>query len=182
VKARIEEFNALAGHEYIHMGMTSRDLTENVEQLQVRRSLEHVRERTVAVLVRLAARATEYADTPMAGRSHNVPAQATTLGKRFASAADELLVAFERMDELIGRYPLRGIKGPVGTAQDMLDLLGGDHERLADLERRVARHLGFDRVLTSVGQVYPRSLDHDVLSALVQVAAGPSSLATTVRL
>ncbi|HQD97220.1 MAG TPA: lyase family protein, partial [Propionicimonas sp.] len=34
VKARIEEFNALAGHEHVHKGMTSRDLTENIEQRQ----------------------------------------------------------------------------------------------------------------------------------------------------
>ena len=116
------------------------------------------------------------------GRSHNVPAQTTTLGKRFASAADELLVAFTRLEELIERYPLRGIKGPVGTAQDMLDLMGGDEARLGQLESAVARHLGFAHVLDSVGQVYPRSLDLDVVSALVQVAAGPSSLATTIRL
>jgi adenylosuccinate lyase len=70
----------------------------------------------------------------------------------------------------------------MGTAQDMLDLLGGDEARLAELERRVAAHLGFDRVLDSVGQVYPRSLDLDVVSALVQVVAAPSSLATTIRL
>jgi adenylosuccinate lyase len=182
VKARIDEFNALAGYESVHQGMTSRDLTENVEQLLVMRSLELIRDRSVTALVRLAQLATEHATLVMAGRSHNVAAQATTLGKRFASAAEELLLAYERIEELLGRYPLRGIKGPVGTAQDMLDLLGGDHERLAELERRVAEHLGFDRVLTSVGQVYPRSLDHEVLSALVQVAAGPSSLATTIRL
>jgi adenylosuccinate lyase len=118
----------------------------------------------------------------MAGRSHNVAAQATTLGKRFASAAEELLVAVERLEELLARYPLRGIKGPVGTAQDQLDLLDGDAGKLAQLEQRVAEHLGFDRVLTSVGQVYPRSLDLDVVSALVQLVAGPSSLATTIRL
>jgi adenylosuccinate lyase len=182
VKARIEEFNALAGHEHVHMGMTSRDLTENVEQLQVRRSLAVIRDRCVAALVRLARLAAEHADLVMAGRSHNVAAQATTLGKRFASAAEELLLAYERVDQLLEHYPLRGIKGPMGTAQDMLDLLNGDPARLAELERRVASHLGFDRVLTSVGQVYPRSLDHDVLSALVHVAAGPSSLATTIRL
>jgi adenylosuccinate lyase len=182
VKARIEEFNVLAGRQDVHRGMTSRDLTENVEQLQVRGSLHLVRNRCVATLVRLARMAVENADLVITGRTHNVAAQATTMGKRFASAADELLVAYERLDALIERYPLRGIKGPVGTAQDMLDLLGGDPERLAELERRVARHLGFDRVLTSVGQVYPRSLDHDVLSALVQVAAAPSSLATTIRL
>jgi adenylosuccinate lyase len=182
VKARIEEFSALAGHEQIHKGMTSRDLTENVEQLQIRQSLEHVRDRTVALLVRLAALATEHGELVMTGRSHNVAAQATTLGKRFASAADEILVAFQRLEELIARYPLRGIKGPVGTSQDMLDLLGGDQDKLADLERRVAGHLGFQQGFTSVGQVYPRSLDYDVLSALVQLAAGPSSLAKTIRL
>ena len=182
VKARIEEFNALAGHEHVHKGMTSRDLTENVEQLQVRRSLEHIRDRTVAVLARLATLATEYSELVMAGRSHNVAAQATTLGKRFASAADELLVAFERLDSLVERYPLRGVQGPVGTAQDMLDLLGGDASKLDTLQRRIAEDLGFSRVFDSVGQVYPRSLDYDVVSALVQVAAAPSSLAKTIRL
>jgi adenylosuccinate lyase len=182
VKARIEEFCALAGHEHIHKGMTSRDLTENVEQLQVRASLELVRDRMVATLARLARLASEHEALVMAGRSHNVAAQATTLGKRFATVADEMLVALDRVEELIARYPLRGIKGPVGTAQDMLDLLGGDDALLATLEERVAAHLGFENVLTSVGQVYPRSLDFDVVSALVQVAAGPSNLATTIRL
>ncbi|MBU7600874.1 adenylosuccinate lyase [Streptomyces sp. P38-E01] len=182
VKARIEEFNALAGHEQVHKGMTSRDLTENVEQLQIRLSLELVRDRTVALLARLGSLAGEHAALVMAGRSHNVAAQATTLGKRFASAADELLVAYERVEELLARYPLRGIKGPVGTAQDMLDLLGGDDERLGELEQRVAAHLGFGRSFTSVGQVYPRSLDYDVVTSLVQLAAAPSSLARTIRL
>ncbi len=182
VKARIEEFNALAGHEHVHKGLTSRDLTENVEQLQLRLSLEHVRDRTVAVLARLARLATEHAALTLTGRSHNVAAQATTLGKRFASAADELLVAWARLEDLRERYPLRGIKGPVGTAQDMLDLLGGDPEKLAELEGQVALHLGFGSTLDSVGQVYPRSLDLDVVSALVQLAAAPSSFATTLRL
>lgn len=182
VKARIEEFSALAGHEHVHKGMTSRDLTENVEQLQIRASLELVRDRVVAALARLGRLAVEYGDLVIAGRSHNVAAQATTLGKRFASAAEELLISYERLTDLIERYPLRGIKGPVGTAADQLDLFDGDPVKVAELERRVAAHLGFRRVLDSVGQVYPRSLDFDVLSALAQVAAAPSSLATTIRL
>src|SRR6478609_3912602 len=153
VKARIEEFSALAGHEHIHKGMTSRDLTENVEQLQVQQSLALVRDRAVATLARRARLAAEHETTVMAGRSHNVAAQATTLGKRFATVADELLVALDRLEDLLVRYPLRGIKGPVGTSQDMLDLLDGSTARLAELEERVAGHLGFDRVLTSVGQV-----------------------------
>lgn len=182
VKARIEEFNDLAGFESIHLGMTSRDLTENVEQLQVRESLLLVQLKVVAALQRLSTLAVHYSETAITGRSHNVPAQTTTLGKRFASAADELLVAYDRLGDLITRYPLRGIKGPVGTAQDMLDLLDGDSTKLAELESSIAGYLGFDRVLNSVGQVYPRSLDFDVIAALVQVAAAPSSLATTIRL
>jgi len=182
VKARIEEFNALAGYEQVHKGMTSRDLTENVEQLQVYRSLELIRTKAITVALRITERAAEYDTLVMAGRSHNVAAQATTLGKRFASATEELLVAIERIENLIERYPLRGIKGPMGTAQDMLDLMGGDETKLAELEFRIATHLGFARVFDSVGQVYPRSLDFDAISALVQLGAGPSSLAHTIRL
>jgi adenylosuccinate lyase len=182
VKARIEEFNALAGFQHVHKGMTSRDLTENVEQLQIVSSLKIIRDRIVTTLVQLAQLATEYAALPMVGRTHNVAAQITTLGKRFATAANELLLAYQRIEELLSRYPLRGIKGPVGTSQDMLDLLGGDQERLQALERRVADHLGFNGILVSTGQVYPRSLDLDVVSALAQVAAAPSNLATSIRL
>lgn len=182
VKARIEEFNALAGYEHIHKGMTSRDLTENVEQLQIHSSLKLLRTKAVAVVSRMARLAVEHEDLVMAGRSHNVAAQATTLGKRFASAADEMLVAIVRCGYLLDNYPLRGIKGPMGTAQDMLDILGGNSMKLAALERGIADHLGFNRTFDSVGQVYPRSLDFDVLSSLVQLGAGVSSLATTIRL
>lgn len=182
VKARIEEFNALAGYEHIHKGMTSRDLTENVEQLQIHTSLEIIRDKAIAVVSRIGRHAAEYQSLVMAGRSHNVAAQATTLGKRFATAGDEMLLAIERLEDLLGRYPLRGIKGPMGTAQDMLDLLDGDESALASLENEIAEGLGFDRVFDSVGQVYPRTLDFDALSALVELGAGPASLATTIRL
>ena len=181
VKARIEEFNALAGHEAIHAGMTSRDLTENIEALQIRNGLEIVHDKVVTLLARLAERATEYADQPIAGRSHNVPAQITTLGKRFASAAEELLFAYERLTALQARYPMRGIKGPVGTAQDSIDLLGSTDSHAA-LEQSIAKELGFNRVLDSTGQIYPRSFDYDVVTTLVQIASSPSSLATSIRL
>ena len=182
VKARIDEFCALAGHEHIHKGLTSRDLTENVEQLQIRRSIELVQTKAMAALGRLAALATEHRDTVLTGRSHNVAAQPTTLGKRFANAAQELLVAVGRVDGLLARYPLRGLKGPVGTQQDLLDLFEGDAAKVDELENRIASSLGFSTTLTAVGQVYPRSLDLEVASALSQLAAGPSSLTTTLRL
>ena len=181
MKARIEEFNALAGHEAIHAGMTSRDVTENIEALQVKNGLEIVHGKVVAVLAQLGEKAAQYSAQPIAGRSHNVPAQITTLGKRFASAAEELLFAYERLTSLQDRYPMRGIKGPVGTAQDSIDLLGSSKSHQS-LELEIANDLGFNRVLDSTGQIYPRSFDYDVVTTLVQLAASPSSLATSIRL
>jgi adenylosuccinate lyase len=181
VKARIEEFNALAGHEVIHAGMTSRDVTENIEALQIKNGLEIVHGKVVAVLAQLGDKAAQYSAQPIAGRSHNVPAQITTLGKRFASAAEELLFAYERLTSLQDRYPMRGIKGPVGTAQDSIDLLGSSKSHQS-LELEIANDLGFNRVLDSTGQIYPRSFDYDVVTTLVQLAASPSSLATSIRL
>lgn len=182
VKARIDEFCALAGHEQIHKGLTSRDLTENVEQVQILRSLRLVRGKYAGCVARLAERVAEYRDVVLTGRTHNVPAQATTVGKRFATFGSEMLHAFRALENLIGRYPLRGLKGPVGTQLDLLTLLDGDAAKVERLERDLARSLGFAAVLGAVGQVYPRSLDFEVVAALVQLAAGPSSLATTLRL
>ena len=182
VKARIEEFNALAGHEAIHVGLTSRDLTENVEQLQIYRSLQLGSDRALAVLARMAERAELHADVVLAARTHNVAAQPTTLGKRFANVGEELLIAYRRLEDLLARYPLRGIKGPVGTQADLLDLFDGDQAKVAALEAQVAGHLGLPAALGAVGQVYPRSLDFDVVTALAQLASGPANLALTIRL
>lgn len=182
VKARIEEFSELAKRQFIHLGLTSRDLTENVEQLQVARALELVRFKSVAALHLLAQRAAEWRDVMITGRTHNVPAQPTTLGKRLAMAGQEMLVAFTRLDELIGRYPVRGVKGAVGTQLDQLTLLGGDADKVDQLESRIVKHLGFKASLGAVGQVYPRSLDFDVVSALHQTGAAAASAATTLRL
>lgn len=182
VKARIEEFSDLAQRQFIHLGLTSRDLTENVEQLQVLRALHIVHTKTVAALARLAGRASELRNIMITGRTHNVPAQPTTLGKRLAMFAQELLMSFERLENLIERYPVRGLKGAVGTQLDQLTLLAGDAEKVDELEKRILRHLGFKVAFESVGQVYPRSLDYDVVTALVQVAAPAASFATTLRL
>ncbi len=182
VKARIEEFSELANRQFIHLGLTSRDLTENVEQLQVARALQLVRFKVVAALGVLAQRASEFRDLMLTGRTHNVPAQPTTMGKRFAMFGQELLIAHQRIDELIARYPVRGLKGAVGTQLDQLTLLGSDPKKVAQLEARIVKHLGFKQSLFAVGQVYPRSLDFDVVSALHQVGAAAASFATTLRL
>ena len=182
VKARIEEFSELAKRQFIHLGLTSRDLTENVEQLQVFRALKLVHFKAAAALLALARQADAHRDLMITGRTHNVPAQPTTLGKRLAMFGQELLIAFTRIEELIARYPVRGLKGAVGTQLDQLTLLGGDLGKVDQLEARVLKHLGFHASLGAVGQVYPRSLDFDVVTALHQLGAATASAATTLRL
>ena len=179
VKARIEEFNALAGVEKIHIGMTSRDLTENIELIQIKAALELIEYRTLQTLFLLNKKITQYEKTYMVGRSHNVAAQVTTLGKRFASCAEELLFAHTALKEFIARLPLRGIKGPVGTSQDSFAAMGKDFEKL---EKSITDQFGFENTWNSVGQIYPRSVDFEIVSKLLQVAAAPSSMATTIRL
>jgi adenylosuccinate lyase len=182
VKARIEEFSDLAKRQFIHLGLTSRDLTENVEQLQILRALKVIQFKIAAALLALARQAEAHRDLMITGRTHNVPAQPTTFGKRLAMFGQELLVAFTRLEELIARYPVRGLKGAVGTQLDQLTLLGGDSAKVDLLEARVLKHLGFHASLGAVGQVYPRSLDFDVVTALHQLGAAAASCATTLRL
>ena len=179
VKARIEEFNALAGVEKIHIGLTSRDLTENIELIQIKAGLELIEYRVLQTLFLLGEKISKYEKIYMVGRSHNVAAQVTTLGKRFATCAEEFLFAHTALKELIVRLPLRGIKGPVGTSQDALDALGKD---FAHLEKNIADEFGFENTWVSVGQIYPRSVDFEVVSKLLQIASAPSSMATTIRL
>jgi len=179
VKARIEEFNALAGIEKIHIGLTSRDLTENIELIQIKSALELIEHRTLQALFLLNKKISKYEKTYMVGRSHNVAAQVTTLGKRFATCAEELLFAHASLKELIVRLPLRGIKGPVGTSQDAISAMGKDFEKL---EKSIADQFDFENTWTSVGQIYPRSVDFEVVSKLLQIASAPSSMATTIRL
>lgn len=178
VKARIEEFNGLAGHEYVHIGMTSRDLTENIEAWQVLSALRLVLDRAIGVLTRMSKRAQEFRELPITARTHNVPAQVTTLGKRFATIAEELLIAVERLEFLISRYPCRGIRGPVGTGADIRDLMG---ESYTQLDQKLLSTFGFSRILDSTSQVSHRSLDFEVVSTLLQLAAAPSNLALMIR-
>jgi len=179
VKARIEEFNALAGHEQIHLGMTSRDLTENVELVQIKQALNLVLSKSRVLLLKLADKAESLATELIVARTHNVPAQLTTLGKKFATWAEELELAEANLENLISRLPIRGIHGAVGTNLDITELLGN---KANALNEALKAELGFDQQLNAPSQVYPRSLDFEVISALFQLIAAPSTIATNIRL
>ncbi len=182
IKAKIESFVEVAKtEEHIHKGMTSRDLTDNVEQLQILRASKIIRGKMVSILKHLLDKSNEYSHIVLTARTHHQPAQPTLLGRRFSMWAEELLIHLEDFDRFIEEYPLRGIKGPVGTQFDMLTLLG-DRKKVQKLEEEVAKSLGFSRVLDSTGQVYPRSLDYALVSKLAALASACANFAIGMRL
>lgn len=182
VKARIDEFCSLAGHEHIHKGMTSRDLTENVEQLQVYQSLQLLLNKSVACLSKLGALTDQHRGLVITGRSHNVPAQPTTLGKKLAMYGEEFAHAIKALHSFTEAYPVRGLKGAVGTQTDQLTLFNGDAEKALKLDSIVREHLGISHKWNAVGQVYPRSLDFELVSSLYQLSSGPSNFSRMIRL
>jgi adenylosuccinate lyase len=179
VKARIEEFNSLAGHQYIHLGLTSRDVTENVEMLLIQESLNLIKFRCISLLHAFGERIKEFKGIPIVARTHNVPAQVTTLGKKFSVWADEQIFSLRHLEELMNRLPIRGIKGAVGTSTDMRSLMG---ERLSDFEAEIGSFFGNENPSNSTSQVYPRSIDFEVIATLVQLAAASNNFAINVRL
>ena len=182
VKAKIEAFVKASGkEEHIHKGMTSRDLTDNVEQMQFKKASQIILGRYVSVLKHMLDCARKYRSIVLTARTHHQAAQPTLMGRRFAMWAEELLTHLIGFEDFLKTYPLRGIKGPVGTQFDMLTLLGNP-EKIRKLESLVAESLGFENVLEATGQVYPRSLDFALLSRLALLGSACENFAKGMRL
>ena len=118
----------------------------------------------------------------MASRTHNVIAQLTTFGKRLAEYGEDFLRAIENIQALLESYPVRVIKGAVGTQLDQLTLFDGDAQKAKQLDEKIRKFLGIPHCFGATGQVYPRTLDFEVVSRLFQLASGPSSFAKTLRI
>jgi adenylosuccinate lyase len=178
VKAKIEAFNiAAGGYEFIHRGLTSRDVTDNVEQMQIKQAMQIIFGKYVSILRHFAEKAKEYDAIILTARTHHQAAQPTLLGRRFVMWAEELYRATIDFEAFLMDYPLRGIKGPVGTQLDMLNLL-----KVRELEEKIAHYLEFQVVLDAPGQVYPRSLDLKLASHLVMLSSACENFAKGMRL
>lgn len=178
IQAFIEVANA---GEYLHLGMTSRDLTDNVEQMQILKASKIIFGKYISILRHLIDKTEKYRNIMLVARTHHQPAQPTLLGRRFSMWAEELIEHLEPFKEFTDKYPLRGIKGPIGTQADMKTLLGSS-EKVQELEESIAKELGFNRTLNSTGQIYPRSLDYKLVSNLALLTASPENFAITMRL
>ena len=150
VKARIDEFSALAGHEHIHKGMTSRDLTENVEQMQIRQSLLLVRDKTVALLARLARLAAELQRHDEAYYQNDAPEISDAAYDALRQRNQAIEARFPHLkradspEERIGAKPRDGF-AQVEHRAPMLSLSNAfSREDVQDFVDRVRRFLSLD--------------------------------------
>ncbi len=190
VKARIEEFSALAGEDgeqKIHLGLTSRDITENIEQVAIVKSAQLLADKARECLKKLNKKVESYKNRPIVARTHNVPAQLTTLGRIYAMFGEELMGVIKELEKFITEYKFRGIKGAIGTHLDSLALLEGDENKLKILTDGVIAYLSKEvdiegGELKFTGQIYPRSLDLKFAQHLVQLVSAPANFAIDFRL
>ena len=166
----------------IHLGATSCYVGDNTDVILMREALELVRDKLVRVLHALALFADKYKALPTLGFTHFQPAQLVTVGKRATLWMNELLMDLEEVEHRIGSLKLLGSKGTTGTQASFLELFEGDHEKVKELERKIAREMGFEAVTPVSGQTYSRKMDYMVLSTLSGIAQSASKFATDMRL
>ncbi|MDP1892223.1 MAG: adenylosuccinate lyase, partial [Gemmatimonadaceae bacterium] len=184
VMAHVHAFGDVApsARGVIHLGATSAFVTDNADLILMRRGLELLRERVVALLRTMAAFAERWKDEPALGYTHLQPAQPTTVGKRTTLWMQDLVLDLADLDHRIATLPLRGVKGTTGTQASFLSLLGGDHAKVRDLDVRVTRAMGFGASLPVTGQTYTRKLDAHVLDVLAGLAASAAKFAGDMRM
>ncbi len=171
-----------AARGILHLGATSCDITDNADLVILRDALALVRAQLVNVLRALRTFAFEWKAQPILGLTHLQPAQATTLGKRATLWIQDFAFNLQELDELERRLLFRGIKGTTGTQASFLTLFQGEHEKVRELERRVARRMGFEKCFPVTGQTYPRQLDFRIGAVLAGIAQSGAKFGTDLRL
>jgi adenylosuccinate lyase len=184
VMAHIHAFGdqAPAARPYLHLGATSAFVTDNADLVIMREGLRLLLGRLIAVLGALERFATRHAGLPCLAYTHFQPAQLTTVGKRATLWMQDFALDIEEVSLRIERLRLRGCKGTTGTQASFLELFGGNHEKVRELDRRVAAKLGFTATFAVTGQTYTRKVDSSVLDALSGIAQSASKMAGDLRL
>ena len=166
----------------IHLGATSCYVGDNTDIIILRDALELIRNKVVTVLHRLSKFAMEYKGMPTLGFTHFQPAQLTTVGKRATLWMQDLVMDIENIEFLLSTLKLRGVKGTTGTQASFMTLFDGDEEKVKELDKIVAKKMGFEKSYGVTGQTYPRKLDSIVLNTLSEIAQSAYKFSNDLRL
>ncbi|MCE9601560.1 MAG: adenylosuccinate lyase [Gemmatimonadetes bacterium] len=184
VMAHVHAFGdvAPAAKGVIHLGATSCFVTDNGDLIQMRRGLELLRGRVVALLRTLAAFARDWRGEPTLGYTHLQAAQLTTVGKRATLWMQDLVLDLAELDHRLATLPLRGVKGTTGTQASFLEIFAGDHAKVRALDTYVCHAMGFPGSIPVSGQTYSRKLDAHVLDVVAGIATSAAKFASDMRM
>lgn len=184
VMAHVKAFGAQAvsAEPIIHLGATSCFVDCNSELIIIADALEIIKTKLVNVMDKLSKFALKYKDLPALGFTHLQPAQLTTVGKRATLWLQDLTMDYHNLVNLQKSFKLRGVKGTTGTQASFMELFGGDEKKVKDLEKRVVKKLGYDKVYGVTGQTYPRKFDYNVLCVLSQIAQSAYKFSNDIRI
>lgn len=166
----------------IHLGATSCYVGDNTDVIIMTEGLKLIRNKLVAVIRNLAGFADEYKALPTLAFTHFQPAQPTTVGKRAALWIQDLLMDLEDVEYQLSKAKLLGSKGTTGTQASFLELFEGDHEKCKQLDKKIARKMGFQSCFPVSGQTYSRKLDSQFLNVLAGIAQSASKFSNDIRL
>ncbi len=166
----------------IHLGATSCYVGDNTDLIIMHEALELLRAKIVSVLANLERFALEYKDMPTLAYTHYQAAQPTTVGKRAALWAQDLVLDLEEIDWLLENKKLLGQKGTTGTQASFMELFEGDEDKVKELEKRIVNKMGYDQAFAVSGQTYTRKYDTRVLNALVGIAQSAHKFSNDIRL
>ena len=166
----------------IHLGATSCYVGDNTDVIIMTEGLKLVRNKLVTVIRELSAFADKYKDLPTLAFTHFQPAQPTTVGKRATLWIQELLMDLEDVEYQLSKAKLLGCKGTTGTQASFLELFEGDHEKCKEIDRKIAKKMGYDSCFAVSGQTYSRKLDTQVLNVLSGIAQSAAKFSNDIRL
>ncbi|KGF10531.1 adenylosuccinate lyase [Peptostreptococcus sp. MV1] len=166
----------------IHLGATSCFVGDNTDLIIDYEALELIKKRLVKVISVLSKFADDYKDLPTLGFTHFQPAQPTTVGKRASLWIQDFLFDLETLEDFLQRKRLRGVKGTTGTQASFLELFDGDFEKVKELDKTVAKKMGYDDVFAVTGQTYSRKFDSKVVNILAGIAQSATKFSNDIRL
>lgn len=184
VMAHVKTFGNVCptAEKIIHLGCTSCEITDNAELVIMREALGLIKTKLARVIYRFSVFADKYKDLPTLGYTHFQSAQLVTVGKRACMWIDDLLADLRSVKRQITNMRFRGMKGTTGTQASFLALFDGNHEKVEELDRKVAEAFAFRSIFPITGQTYSRKQDSDVIYTLSSIGATAHKIANDLRL
>lgn len=184
VMAHIHAFGDVASKAapIIHLGATSCYVGDNADLIIMRKAMQIIAGKLAGLIDSLSGFAKKYRKMPTLGFTHFQPAQLTTVGKRATLWCNDFVSDLAEVEHRIENIPFRGVKGTTGTQASFLELFGGSHSKVKQLDKMVAKAFGFDKTCPVTGQTYSRKIDSLIINTLAQTAQSAHKLCNDIRL